>query len=396
MGNNIHSAVCQCLHDCPQVEELIDELNRLISTEGASCCQAILQLLAHIEIPPEQAEKCWQDIISHRRVMSLSVGQPVSLQMALYDFFSSIQKTLPQFTVVEIKVFDEMVRQLNHDFLTGLSNRAALDNMLEKEIARTQRYQRELSLLFLDIDDFKQINDTFGHQAGDAALHEVGAIINREKRLEDTAGRYGGEEFMVILPDISKLDALIFAERVRVKIEQLVLPYGEKVIRTTISGGLASWPGDATEKSALISCADQALYKAKNDGKNLISLFGAEKRRYIRIDFARQIDVKILRSVQDNSSSTTGKNISLGGVLFESKKQIAMGTQLELTAHFDDDDLLVFQGQVRRLECLASDKYEIGVSFSHQDDTSTHTLARYITRYLDHCGKRCSTTDPVL
>ena len=396
MGIDIHSTVCKCLHDYPKVEELIVELNRLISVDGASCCQAILQLLAHIEIPPEQAEKCWQDIISHRGVMSLSIGRPVSLQTAICDFFSFIQKNLTQPTVIEIKAFDEIVRQSNLDFLTGLSNRATFDNVFEKEMARTQRHHRELSLLFLDLDDFKLINDTFGHQAGDAVLQEVGAIINREKRLEDTAGRYGGEEFMVILPDTSKLDALIFAERVRVKIEQLALPYGDKVIRTTISGGLAFWPGDATEKGALIFCADQALYKAKSDGKNIISLFGSEKRRYIRIDFARQLDVKILRSLQDNLASTTGINISLGGVLFESEKQIAMGTHLELTAHFDDDNLLVFQGQVRRLECLANDKYEVGVSFSHQDDASTHTLARYITRYLDHCGKSCPTTDHVL
>ncbi|MDO8947202.1 MAG: diguanylate cyclase [Desulfocapsaceae bacterium] len=297
----------------------------------------------------------------------------------LFAIFSvPSRKTSPKPTVIEIKAFEEIVRQSNLDFLTGLSNRAILDHVFEKEIARTQRYHRELSLLFLDLDDFKLINDTFGHQAGDAVLQEVGAIINREKRLEDTAGRYGGEEFMVILPDTSKLDALIFAERVRVQIEQLALPYG------------------ATEQGALISCADQALYKAKNDGKNLISLFGAEKRRYIRIDFARQLDVKIIRSAQDNLANTTGINISLGGVLFESDKQIAMGTHLELTAHFDEESYLVFQGQVRRLECLANDKYEIGVSFSHQDDASTHNLARYITRYLDHCGKSCPTPDHVM
>ncbi|MFH2124035.1 MAG: diguanylate cyclase [Pseudomonadota bacterium] len=396
MGADIHSAVCKCLHDYPKVEELIGELNRLISLDGASCCQAILRLLAHIEIPPEQAEKCWQDIMSHRGVMSLSIGRQVSLQTAICDFFTSIQKNLTQPTVIEIKDFQEIVRQSNLDFLTGLSNRATLDNVFEKEMARTQRYHRELSLLFLDIDDFKQINDTFGHQAGDAVLQEVGAIINREKRLEDTAGRYGGEEFMIILPDTSKLDALIFAERVRVKIEQLALPYGDTIIRTTISGGLAFWPGDATEKGALISCADQALYKAKKDGKNLISLFGSEKRRYIRIDFARQLDVKVLRSAQDSAVNTTGINISLGGVLFESEKQIAMGTHLELTACFDDDTFLVFQGQVRRLECLDNNKYEIGVSFSHQDEASTHTLARYITRYLNYCGANCPTTDFVL
>lgn len=396
MGIDINSAVCQCLHDYPKVEELIAELNRLISLNGPFCCQTIFRVLAHIEIPPDQAKKCWQDIISHRRKMSLSIGRPVSLQTAVCDFFSFIQKNLTQPAVIEIKTLEEIIRQSNIDFLTGLSNRATFDDVFEKEMSRTQRHQRELSLLFLDLDNFKQVNDTFGHQAGDVVLQEVGAIINREKRTEDTAGRYGGEEFMVILPDTSKLDALIFAERVRVRVEQLALPYGDQIIRTTISGGLAFFPGDALKKGDLISCADQALYKAKRDGKNLISLFGAGKRRYLRIDFARQLDVKILRTAQDNIVNTIGVNISLGGVLFESDTQIALGTHLELTAYFEDATLLIFQGQVRRIECLANDKYEIGVSFSHQDQASTHTLAKYITRYLYHCGKSCPTTNHAL
>lgn len=267
-----------------------------------------------------------------------------------------------------------------------------MDNLLEKELARTRRHHRELSLLFFDLDDLKKINDTYGHQAGDAVLQEVGAIINREKRREDTAGRFGGEEFMVILPDTSKFDALIFAERVRKQIEQLALTHGDQVIRTTVSGGLASWPGDATKKAELISCADQALYKAKNDGKNLITLFGSEKRRYIRINFARQLDVKILEPAEDNLLNTRGINISLGGILFESKKQITIDTNLEVTAQFDDDNLLVFQGQVRRLECLANDTYEIGVSFSHQDKSSTRSLAEYIDRYVNHNDGNCPTS----
>ncbi|MDA3970397.1 MAG: diguanylate cyclase [Desulfobulbaceae bacterium] len=395
MEKNIHGAVCKCLHDCPPVEELIDELNRLISIEGASCCQAILQLLASIEIPLEQAEMYWQELLDHRREMSLSIGRPISLQTASCDFFSSIRKEIKQPKVIEMKVFEAMVRQCHHDFLTGLNNRAAVDNMLEKEIARAKRYHREISLLFLDLDDFKRINDTFGHQAGDTVLQEVGAIIEQEKRPEDTAGRYGGEEFVVILPDTSKLDALFFAERVRGKIENLEVPFADQAIHVTVSGGLASWPDDASSKMSLIACADQAHYKAKSDGKNLISLFGVEKRRYLRIDFARRLEVKILRSASD-MTTVSGINISLGGVLFESEKQIATGTFLELTASFDDDKPLVFQGQVRRVERLADDKYEIGVSFSRQDKTTTHALATYINRYLDHCGKSCPITEHAL
>lgn len=109
MGKNIHNAVYKCLHDYPQVEELINELNKLISIDGSSCCQAIMKLLAHIEIPPEQAEKCWQDIISHREEMSLSIGRPISLQTAICDFFSSIQINLTQPKVIEIKAFEEIM-----------------------------------------------------------------------------------------------------------------------------------------------------------------------------------------------------------------------------------------------------------------------------------------------
>lgn len=392
MKKHIRDIVWKRLHDCPHVEQLITELNKLIEQEGSSCCQAILQLLTHIEMPPEEAEKCWQEIIAHRHAMSVSIGRSVSLQTAICDFFSSIQKDLKQPKVIELKVFEDMVRHSNYDYLTGLYNRATLDNVFAQEIARARRYHRELSLLFLDLDNFKKINDTFGHQAGDTVLQEVGAILSREKRMEDTAGRYGGEEFIVILPDTCKLDASIFAERVRKRIEKLELPHGNTCIKVTVSGGLASWPVDASGKATLIACADQALYKAKNEGKNLISLYGTEKRHFTRIDFHKQLDITILPPAEDNTCTAMGKNLSLGGVLLESEREIAVGSQLALTAHFDSAPSIVFQGHVRRLKHLDDERYEFGVSFCQQDGATTHALATYIIKDLKHRGQSCLQT----
>ncbi len=397
MKKHVRDIVWKCLHECPQVEQLIVELNKLIDKEGPSYCQAVLQLLAHIELPAQEAEKCWQEVLEHRQNLSITIGRSVSLQTAICDFFSSIQKDLKQPKVIELKVFEDVVRHSNYDYLTGLYNRATLDNVFAQEIARARRYHRELSLLFLDLDNFKNINDTFGHQVGDIVLQEVGAVLSIEKRLEDTAGRYGGEEFIVILPDTCKLDAYIFADRIRQRIEKLEIPHGGQIIKVTVSGGLASWPGDASEKATLIACADQALYKAKNEGKNLISLYGAEKRQFARIDFSKALDITILQPGESNKLTAMGKNLSLGGVLLESEREIAMGSQLKLHAHFGSSiPNLIFQGQVNRLERLEDKKYEIGVTFFQQNGTNTKALATYIVENLKTRGQTCSQTDHVL
>ena len=158
----------------------------------------------------------------------------------------------------------------NHDALTGLLNRTALWDFLEDEISRATRHRRDLSLFVVDIDHFKRINDQYGHKAGDLVLQQFADLLRDSVRREDRALRYGGEEFVVILPDTDSPAACGLGERIRQKIEDHQIETADQVIRFTISIGVASYPADAMGAKELFDAADKAMYQAKNSGRNRV------------------------------------------------------------------------------------------------------------------------------
>lgn len=171
-----------------------------------------------------------------------------------------------------------MHQRLEHlsitDRLTGLFNHGHLHQRLAEELVRAARFGRTLSVIMLDIDDFKQFNDRFGHPKGDTALRAVGAVIRQNLREIDTAARYGGEEFVVILPESDVSGAVAVAERIRLSMERHVLPVGPdgETVGLTLSLGVASYPAHGFTAAALIEAADQAMYQAKRSGKNRIAV----------------------------------------------------------------------------------------------------------------------------
>ncbi len=160
------------------------------------------------------------------------------------------------------------------DGLTGLSNRASFDRRFASEVANNKRYGHPLSLALLDIDFFKRMNDTFGHQAGDEVLTAFASLIQRQCRASDVPCRYGGEEFAIILTNTSPADAVTLLDRIRTSLEQIVFPRHPEH-RVTVSAGIAGFetqcPEDVTEPQ-WIHAADQALYAAKHGGRNRIML----------------------------------------------------------------------------------------------------------------------------
>ncbi|HCJ67295.1 MAG TPA: hypothetical protein DHV62_08245 [Elusimicrobia bacterium] len=150
------------------------------------------------------------------------------------------------------------------DALTGLYNHGYFHQLLKQEIERAERYEKKFSLLMLDIDHFKNYNDTYGHLAGDRLLHHLAEIIRENIRTVDSACRYGGEEFTVILPETDILGAKNLAERIR----KSIFEEGE----ITVSIGIGIYPEDGKITEELINSADKAMYLAKNRGRNLVCL----------------------------------------------------------------------------------------------------------------------------
>ncbi len=160
------------------------------------------------------------------------------------------------------------------DGLTNIYNHRYFQELLDKELTRAERYSRTLSLILIDIDHFKKINDTFGHHQGDEVLRSVAEIFEQAVRRPDIAARYGGEEFAVVLPETDIQGAVVLAERIRQEVEKMEIKLNDQSIKVTISLGITTYnPSiDRKTKKDLIEAADNALYKSKKTGRNRISI----------------------------------------------------------------------------------------------------------------------------
>jgi diguanylate cyclase (GGDEF)-like protein len=162
-----------------------------------------------------------------------------------------------------LRLLDRATRESRTDALTGLSNRRGIEERLNDEVARAIRFGHPLAVLMIDLDDFKSINDRYGHAVGDDILRSTAIAIDNSVRSIDIAGRYGGEEFLVVLPETDASGAEVVAERIRASVERL---------GATVSIGLSPIRAEDSSASILVGRADEALYEAKRTGKNRIAL----------------------------------------------------------------------------------------------------------------------------
>ncbi len=200
---------------------------------------------------------------------ALEKGLEVVENSVLMEELKNDNEALSEFNV---ELFEKVVR----DGLTGLFNHRHFKDSLEVEVARSIRHQREFSLVFFDVDHFKSYNDTHGHPAGDDLLILLSNLIQERLRHADLACRYGGEEFVLLLPETPKLGAVVVADNLRKLIE--TTPFeGEETQplgKVTVSLGVATFPEDGEESALLLECVDKALYKAKEGGRNRLVVAG--------------------------------------------------------------------------------------------------------------------------
>jgi diguanylate cyclase (GGDEF)-like protein len=204
---------------------------------------------------------------------TISPEDSVVLENRIEEMMKEVRDPLLKERFSEIKrLFNAKKRNLSdlayRDTLTGLYNRRSFEKNLAAEWKRQQRYKRPLSLIMIDIDHFKKVNDTYGHQKGDSVLQTVAGIINDNLRSSDFPCRYGGEEIAVILSETSLDNAAITAEKLRALVESQVKEI--EGLKVTISLGVSTYAGNMSDSGELIKAADSCLYKAKNSGRNKI------------------------------------------------------------------------------------------------------------------------------
>jgi len=206
--------------------------------------------------------------LNHRYVLGVRETNPLHYAAPLLTAFAfGVLVTLLLKFYLLLKEKERKLKELAlTDELTGLPNRRALMEMLELEIERARRHRRPLSFALLDLDDFKQINDTYGHLVGDRVLRELAFLIRRNLRSTDVVGRFGGEEFMIIMPETDFNRAVYIMERIRRSTEQT---FFDPVGSLSISIGVTEFREEDTLQT-LIARADEHLYTAKREGKNRV------------------------------------------------------------------------------------------------------------------------------
>jgi diguanylate cyclase (GGDEF)-like protein len=163
-------------------------------------------------------------------------------------------------------------RQSTRDALTGLYNRRYLEETLGRELILAERHGQPVSVIMADLDHFKAVNDRYGHLGGDEVLRVFGDLMKRQVRGSDIYCRYGGEEFLLVLPHMSTENAIERAEQLRSAMAAAPVPYGDSAIAVTASFGVATFPRDGRTGDELIAAADSALYLAKETGRNRVNV----------------------------------------------------------------------------------------------------------------------------
>ncbi len=362
-------------------DDFIEEINFLAKENGDDTYKETIQVLSDITLEPEDAKTCWLGVLSHRKRISNLLDRKISLTTAICDYFCSLNKPLKSCKIIEINNFEKMIEESNHDSLTGLFNKTYFQNTLDQHLSLAKRHGTDLSVLFLDIDDFKEINDTLGHHCGDIVLKQVADTINNKMRESDVKARFGGDEFVILMPNTYKLNALLLSERLRKTLNETPIELENSTLNIAVSGGVSGFPVDAAKAETLLDLADRALYMAKGAGKNTISLFKEDKRRFLRIKFNRAIKVKQLGFSRTKTQSGTSKNIAIGGILFENKESLPIGTKVQVSIPIlADQDPLLLIGTIVRVEEFGPEKYDIGMilSFKEMEKTAKDEISKFL------------------
>ncbi len=195
---------------------------------------------------------------------TLNDGDRVKIGRTIFKYLSG--------NAIEALYYEEIHRMAIMDGLTGLYNKRYFSETLDREIARSRRYSRPLSLIIFDIDFFKTINDNYGHLAGDHILKELGEIFLSRVRREELVARYGGEEFVILLPETNKENASRVAELLRQRVEAHTFVFAGKKIHVTVSGGVSEALECNYDLNEFIKTADERLYAAKRAGRNRVMM----------------------------------------------------------------------------------------------------------------------------
>ncbi len=378
--DTLRAAIIDLRNSTADDDVFIKGLIQLQEEHGPIVCKVIFQTMTSLDIPRNIAVECWRNVLQHRQELGLILDRKVDLMTAMCDFLRNSTNYLVNPRLVDVSTFERVIHETMYDGLTGLCNRLYFDAAYKHQLSLTKRYHTDLSILFMDIDNFKELNDTLGHVVGDIALKRIGAIIQNAKRESDIAARFGGEEFVLLMPHTESLNAFILGERIRKEVEQEKFSVHGQRFRMTISGGLASYPLNSNDPKTLLEMADCATYLAKGAGKNNIAIYKKDQRRYLRVKLSQPVLVKELGFVDSKVYAGISKDICIGGILFENDAPLPIGATIQISVPINGDNPLLLIGTIVRVEAFGEKSYEIGmtISFKEMEKIANTEIAQFL------------------
>jgi diguanylate cyclase (GGDEF)-like protein len=338
--------ISQLSEDEVNSQYLVEQIEKISTPElQDSFYSNLIDLFVHLSIKEEEAKMHWENILKHYDQICSTLERDVGLRLAIFDYFINLNKSLKSPLLVEIRLFKEAEQLAMYDFLTGLFNRRYFDMYLNKELRRATRHDKDFSLFLLDLDDFKIINDTYGHLFGDEVLKKFASFLKYMSREEDVICRFGGEEFIIILPETTTAGALGYADRVLAAMREDAFFKQHKV---TFSGGIATYKYGGTSALQLIANADEALYDAKLAGKDQVLTSKVENRKLFRYTKNWQTYLQPMGHQKSGKNPTpcVTQNISLNGLSVASEENYKIGDRILLTIELPTNDKIVIVGEI--------------------------------------------------
>jgi len=244
-----------------ELDEIYSRFRKIFVLTNVLTILLLFYVMAHLLFPKQLKVERYREI--QTAGLSILLAGSIFLVVAQWLLMRQTTHTSRQ-RIQELTFLDPLTNVFNYRYL---------DRRLDEEIRITKRFHTILALIYIDLDDFKRVNDEFGHQVGNTVLGEFGSFLKVTGRSTDLVGRMGGDEFMVILPNTSRDEAQIVSERIRSRLEQHAFNAdGHKIDYLRASMGVAAYPIDAQDKESLIACADQAMYRAKQSGGNRVCI----------------------------------------------------------------------------------------------------------------------------
>ncbi|HEU5181082.1 MAG TPA: diguanylate cyclase [Candidatus Polarisedimenticolia bacterium] len=376
--------------DSHNEHRLLSRLSQIRAETGVQVHAALMMVLTHLTMDEEEAQALWSAILQHRIHLVARMGREVGLRVAVFDYLLNVNRKLTRPRIIEMSVFEESERSGALDPLTGLPNARAFRAGLQRELRRSKRYELDLCLLAMDLDNFREVNERYGDRVGDILLKEVAILIKNKIRDIDLAARQGGEEFVLMLPETERMGAYLVAERIRREIERHFVRRGVdgKPIRLTLSIGVAKYPEDSTVGERLLARAEEALYQAKARGLNSVAVYYKERRNFIRFDphsRGLSVDLDSPDGLFDESSSVVARNMSRSGLLLETGRDYGIGQEVVIKCReADGPDRITLKGRVVRVEELEDagrpGRFDVGIAFLLEWEHQEAEVARFLQR----------------